>query len=117
MNMVLKSADLIVVNGKPVFTFEGLPGINPRILHGQQVFIDGNLYDVISVETYALLEPIGHPFGTYGETSMRIFCWFNWHRDVEWVFDYWHGEYVRHCHVCGRNSVLSKVTRFLPWNR
>lgn len=59
----LVSADLIAVNNKPVFTFYGIPDFNPRRLLREVVIIDGQRYKVIGVETHALHDVTGHPFG------------------------------------------------------
>ncbi len=59
----LQSADLIVVTGRPVFTFTGVPGLDPRSLEGQAVTIDGHRYGVLGVETYAIVDATGHNFG------------------------------------------------------
>ncbi len=59
----LTSADLIVVNGKPAFTFSGVPHLDPRTLIERNVMIDGQPYFVLSVETYALYDATGTNFG------------------------------------------------------
>lgn len=62
-DVVLTSADLIVVAGRPVFTFAGVPGLDPRGLHGRIVTIDGHRYRVSGVETHAIVDASGFPFG------------------------------------------------------
>ena len=61
----LTSADLICVKGQshPVFTFYGVADLDPRTLKGEIVTIDGHLYEVLSVETYALMDATGTNFG------------------------------------------------------
>lgn len=44
-------------------SFPGIPGLDPRSLHGQQVEIDGETYAVLGVETYAISNVTGKPFG------------------------------------------------------
>ena len=45
------------------FYFRGIPGLNPRTLQGEVVTIDGNLYTVTGVDTYAIYDATGLPFG------------------------------------------------------
>ena len=61
----LTSADLICVKGMdhPVFTFHGVKGLDPRTLRGQWVIIDMHPYEVLRVETYALVDATGTSFG------------------------------------------------------
>lgn len=61
----LTSADLICVKGQshPVFTFHGVKGLDPRQLKGEIVTIDGHLYEVLRVETFALMDATGTNFG------------------------------------------------------
>lgn len=46
-----------------VATFPGAPGFDPRPLVGQQVLIDGKAYTVRGVETFAIPDASGKPFG------------------------------------------------------
>ena len=59
----LTSADLLCIDNKPVFTFKGVAGLNPRTLLNEPVCIDGHEYDVLRVETYAVMDPTGMNFG------------------------------------------------------
>ena len=59
----LISADLIILEGEPVFTFKGIAGLDPRTLKDQQVMIDGHPYDVLGVDTYCVVDPSGLNFG------------------------------------------------------
>ena len=52
------------INGRGwVATFPGAPGFDPRPLTGQQVMIDGKAYMVHGVETFAIPDASGKPFG------------------------------------------------------
>lgn len=46
-----------------VATFPGVPGLDPRTLNGAQVEIDGKPYTVQGVETFAIHDATGKPFG------------------------------------------------------
>ena len=59
----LISSDLICNGGKPTFTFKGVAGLDPRTLLNEPVCIDGHEYDVLRVETYAVMDPTGMNFG------------------------------------------------------
>lgn len=61
------SADLLYVRGRPVFTFAGVPGLDPRTLHGTEVLIHGTRYRVESVSAFALTDVTGLPFGLVTE--------------------------------------------------
>src|SRR5262245_22823806 len=60
---ILKSEDCITVNGNVVYTFAGIQGLDPRTLKGRRVEIDGYLFDVLGVETYAIVDATGTNFG------------------------------------------------------
>lgn len=59
----LQSADVICVGKTVMFTFAGVPGLNPRLLKGQRVRIDGHVYEVLGAETYAVMDATGMNFG------------------------------------------------------
>jgi hypothetical protein len=61
----LLSADKIKVGDKGVWTFHSVEGLNPRGLEGQLVEVDGEVYRVHGVETFAIAEPINQPFGLW----------------------------------------------------
>lgn len=54
-----------------VATFPGIPDIDPRPLSGQHVEIDGHLYTVRGVETFAIHNVTGKPFGLLVEGERR----------------------------------------------
>jgi hypothetical protein len=59
----LVSADLIVIDKFPVFTFHGIKDLDPRKLQDALVIIDSHLYRVKRIETYAVMDATGHNFG------------------------------------------------------
>jgi len=46
-----------------VAVFSGVPDLDPRSLRGQQVEIDGKVHLVLGVETFAIHNVTGKPFG------------------------------------------------------
>jgi hypothetical protein len=59
----LTSADRCTNSRGTVFTFEGIPGLDPRKILDQQVIIDGREYTAKGVETYAIYDATGTNFG------------------------------------------------------
>ena len=60
----LTGGDWYEITGRGwVATFRGAPGFDPRPLTGQQVLIDGKAYTVHGVETFAIPDASGKPFG------------------------------------------------------
>lgn len=46
-----------------VATFRGFADLDPRPLSGQRVMVDGRSYTVLGVETFAISNATGQPFG------------------------------------------------------
>lgn len=60
----LTSADVVEVKGRgTMYTFHAVPKLNPRLLLQQLVMIDDVVYRVRGVESYALYDVTGLPFG------------------------------------------------------
>lgn len=55
----------------PVATFDGIPDFDPRPLVNRQVEIDGRVYTVRGVETLAIHNAAGKPFGLLVEEASR----------------------------------------------
>jgi hypothetical protein len=53
-----------MMGDKQMWTFPEMP-LNPRTLKGQLVEMDGFIYRVLGVETFALPEPIHQPFALH----------------------------------------------------
>lgn len=51
------------INQGPLASFAGIPGFDPRPLLHQRVCLGGTLYVVRGVETFAVFEVTGKPFG------------------------------------------------------
>lgn len=65
-----RSGDHITVNGHDVFTFGAIDGFDPRsLVRGQQVSIDGGLFRVRGIETFALIDATGTSFGIMVENE------------------------------------------------
>lgn len=60
--LVLTSADSWVSEGRQFFSFEGVKGLNPRLLPCSVVVIDGERWRVYGAETFALIDPTGCEF-------------------------------------------------------
>lgn len=65
--MELRSADSFTIDGKRLKSFHAIEGLNPRTLQGEIVTVDGQRCRVLSVETFAVVEPINMPFSLYCE--------------------------------------------------
>lgn len=68
----LTSADCLRIPRGTLFTFVGVPNLNPRPLVGHVVQIDGAPYRVIGVETYAVYDATGMNFGLLVDGSIAL---------------------------------------------
>lgn len=59
----LTAGDWYLSSQGPVATFAGIPGVDPRPLVNLEVEIDGRVYTVRGVETFAIRDASGKPFG------------------------------------------------------
>lgn len=59
----LKSADSFMVDKRRIWCFEGIEGLNPRSLIGQEVIVDGLRYVVRGADTFAIMDATGTNFG------------------------------------------------------
>jgi hypothetical protein len=61
--VVLTSVDSFIVRGRRVFNIAAVSGLDPRTLQDQVLVLDGQTVRVRGVETYAVVDATGQPFG------------------------------------------------------